>query len=178
MSDAVTLLYGSTIPYSRHSYAFPLLCILGGSIQPFFVFPTGSSYHGVCCAAEVRCRKPVAAPKTLLIRRICSHSSLALHFQVIDLVGPQQQHRIKKLMADLSRIPRGGDGGAGTRGAISAQGSDGQASSSKSVLSLQRDLVAEVAGEDPRYGEVTVRLVDLPFTVFEADAEQEALWAI
>ena len=93
----------------------------------------------------------------------------------------QQRHRIKKLMSDLSRIPRGGgaggDGGADTRRAVSAQVGSDDLTSSKAVLSLQRDFMAEVAGEDPRYGEVTVRMVDLPF-VLEVDAEQEALWAI
>ena len=116
------------------------MLIIGGSIQPFFVFPTGSAYHGVCCAAEV-----------------------------VDLASAQQQHRIKKLMADLSRAPRGTGVAGGS--AAAAQGSE------TAKLALQRDFMAEVAGEDPRNGEVTVKMVDLPF-ILEADAEQEAMWAI
>ena len=105
--------------------------LAGGSIQPFFVFPTGSAYHGVCCAAEV-----------------------------IELTNPQQQARIKSLLARLSKASRAQ--AAADKGAVEA---------------MQQQLVAEVASEDPRNGEVTVRLVDLPF-VLESDEEQQALWAL
>ena len=107
------------------------LVFVGGSIQPFFVFPTGSAYHGVCCAAEV-----------------------------IELTNPQQQVRIKSLLARLSKASRA------------------QAAADKvAVEAMRQQLVAEVASEDPRNGEVTVRLVDLPF-VLESDEEQQALWTL
>ncbi len=51
--------------------------LAGGAIQPFFVFPTGSAYHGVCCAAEV-----------------------------IAVANAQQQNKIRGLMASLSRATR------------------------------------------------------------------------
>ena len=47
----------------------------GGAIQPFFVFPTGLVFHGVCLCAEV-----------------------------LGLVGQRQQARIRKLMNRLSKV--------------------------------------------------------------------------
>lgn len=101
----------------------------GGSIQPFFAFPTGRAYHGVCCCAEV-----------------------------MELVAPQQQARIRSLMNKLSKRSR-------------------PYQSEEQLQALQQQLVAEVAGEDPRNGEVTVRLVDLPF-VLDSEQDQHALWAM
>jgi hypothetical protein len=42
---------------------------------------------------------------------------------------------------------------------------------------LQEALVAEIGCEDPRNGELTVRLLDLPF-VFEGDRAEADSWAI
>lgn len=109
----------------------PPLDTAGGAIQPFFVFPTGLAYHGVCCAAEV-----------------------------MDLANNvQQQSRIRGIMSRLSKVPRG-----------AAEGG-------RELQELLRQFVAEVACEDPRNGEITVRLVDLPF-IMETDHHEQALWAL
>lgn len=47
----------------------------------------------------------------------------------------------------------------------------------EAVRELKSQFVSEVAGEDPRNGEITVKLVDLPF-VFESDSHENALWAL
>ena len=80
--------------------------------------------------------------------------------EVVDLANGQQQARIRGLMTSLAKAPRG-------------QG----ASDREATQALQQQFVAEVACEDPRNGEVTVRMVDLPF-VFDSDQEQQALWAM
>jgi hypothetical protein len=49
----------------------------GGAIQPFFVFPTGNAYHGVCCAAEV-----------------------------MELANLQQQSRIRNILTALSKASK------------------------------------------------------------------------
>lgn len=47
----------------------------GGSIPPFFVFPSGLMYHGVCLCKEV-----------------------------LELVGPRKKNRILQLMKQLSEV--------------------------------------------------------------------------
>ncbi|GAX74136.1 hypothetical protein CEUSTIGMA_g1585.t1 [Chlamydomonas eustigma] len=102
----------------------------GGAIQPFFVFPTGNAYHGVCCAAEV-----------------------------MELANVQQQSKIQSILVALSKAPKS------------------HQELSSDFQSLKEQLVSEVACEDPRSGEITVRLVDLPF-ISDSDLEEQAMWAI
>ncbi|CAD7699110.1 unnamed protein product [Ostreobium quekettii] len=52
----------------------------GGALQPYFVFPTGLAFHGVCLCAEV-----------------------------LELVGPRKQERVQKLMTRLSKVAEGAD---------------------------------------------------------------------
>ncbi|KAG1655491.1 hypothetical protein FOA52_008962 [Chlamydomonas sp. UWO 241] len=78
--------------------------------------------------------------------------------EVLALAGAQQAVRVRGLLARLAKVKPASRG-------------DPQ------VSTMQQQLASEVAAEDPRSGEITVRLVDLPF-VSEADQQQAALWAI
>ena len=49
----------------------------GGAVPPYFLFPSGNAFHGVCLAVEV-----------------------------MDLVAPQQRSRIKALLSRLSKVRR------------------------------------------------------------------------
>ncbi|KXZ53919.1 hypothetical protein GPECTOR_6g837 [Gonium pectorale] len=73
---------------------------------------------------------------------------------------------IHALMVRLSRVRPGATTAPAYGGAPAA-----------SVSSLQEALAAEIGSEDPRNGELTVRLLEAPF-VFEADAAEAASWAI
>lgn len=68
----------------------------GGALPPFYLFPSGQAYHALCCAAEV-----------------------------IDLVAPQQQVKIRSLVSQLVKAkpyPQATAGGGGGGGMLSAAG--------------------------------------------------------
>lgn len=126
----------------------------GGAIPPFYLFPTGQAYHAVCCAAEV-----------------------------LELVGPQQAAKIRGLLAKLARVKVPG----GARAAVSAAGgvlaaiaggaAGGGDKEEEEVRALQAALAGEIAGEDPRNGEVLLLMVDKPF-VSEQDAAEVEAWSV
>jgi hypothetical protein len=72
-------------------------------------------------------------------------------------VSPQQGARIRAVLEGLAKLPGGGSGGA--------------------APGLLAQLEEQVASECPWNGEVTVRLLDLPF-VSPEDSEELASWAL
>jgi hypothetical protein len=127
----------------------------GGAVPPLYVFPSGLAFHGLCCAAEV-----------------------------VALVSPQQAGKIRGLLEALSKLPAPGVGlagagsGGGGHGSGDVAGAGSGAGAGGAALPLLAQLEEQVASECPWNGEVTVRLIDLPFVSPEADRKELQAWAL
>ncbi|GLC42145.1 hypothetical protein PLESTB_000635800 [Pleodorina starrii] len=132
------------------------------------------------CQPCVRCGRPIseAAPLTslpqggalppfYLFPTGCAYHVACCAAEVTELVAPQQRKRIHTLMARLSRVKPGATIAPAYGGAPAAD-----------VSALQEALAAEIGCEDPRNGELTVRLLEAPFVYESSDRAEAESWAI
>ncbi|GLI64360.1 hypothetical protein VaNZ11_007601 [Volvox africanus] len=127
----------------------------------------------------MRCGRPIseAAPLTslpqggalpafYLFPTGCAYHVACCAAEVTELVAPLQRKRIHTLMARLARVKPGAATAPAYGGAPAAD-----------VSVLQEALANEIGAEDPRNGELTVRLLETPF-VFGTDRAEAESWVI
>ncbi|GIL52118.1 hypothetical protein Vafri_8045 [Volvox africanus] len=126
-----------------------------------------------------RCRRPIseaapltslpqggALPSFYLFPTGCAYHVACCAAEVTELVAPPQRKRIHTLMARLARVKPGATTAPAYGGAPAVE-----------VSVLQEALATEIGSEDPRNGELTVRLLETPF-VFGTDRAEAESWVI
>ncbi|GBF90405.1 hypothetical protein Rsub_03401 [Raphidocelis subcapitata] len=150
----------------------------GGAVPQFYVYPTGLAFHVLCAAEEVlQFGGPARARRTRqLLSRLARADPAAAAAAPPERPGTPPQQPPPPAAGEGGAGAGGGGGGAdGSAAAAGGKdaaaggggggGKDGGGGGGAAVIaSLVAQLEEEVGCEDPWNGDLTVRLLDAPFT--------------